>query len=109
MLDSAVEGGLFVGVDLPGFLAFSHILFANDILVFGRATESNIVNIWVLLRLFSKLSRLIINSKKFSYVPFNERGGTPSFVSTLLGCRIGELPIKYLGLPLHRGVTWDLF
>ena len=64
---------------------------------------------WI-LALFGTLSTLRINLEKSSLLPV---GGVENMESLAfeLGCKIGSLPIEYLGLPLgekHKAViVWD--
>lgn len=55
---------------------------------------------WILL-CFDNLSGLKINFDKSEMVPLNLDDSEGQEVDSLLGCKVVELPIMYLGVPLH--------
>ena len=103
MLDKAVHDSHMSGFGVGNLegrsLAVSHLLFANDTLIFCDADLDQILFLRMILIWFEAVSGLKINLGKSELVPV---GVVHNFVLLLnvLSCRQGTLPMKYLGLPL---------
>ena len=88
----------------------SHLLFANDTILFCDANEEQILHVLMLLLCFEAVTGLKVNALKSEMVPIGE---VPNihFLAEILGCRIGSLPMTYLGMPLgasHKSPTvWN--
>lgn len=82
-------------------LHVSHILFADDILIFVKATEKNTLAIISILQDFAKLSGLHVNPGKSSFL--GGKGSSICKVQHILNFKVEELPSNYLGLPLYSG------
>ncbi|KAL0443932.1 UNVERIFIED_CONTAM: hypothetical protein Slati_2115900 [Sesamum latifolium] len=74
----------------------SHLLFADDTLVFCEATAEQISEVKRILRLYSRASGQEINMHKLSMVV---SGGVPGPIRHLLGVKVVPRHDKYLGLP----------
>ena len=83
----------------PDFLV-SHLLFANDTLIFCRPCESDLGYLRCNLLLFEAMSRLRVNLSKSSLIPIGE---VPNIhlLACFFGCEVCTLPSTYLGLPLE--------
>nr|KYP69646.1 Transposon TX1 uncharacterized [Cajanus cajan] len=88
----------------PGGLPLSHLLFADDILLFGQALEDQARLMASVLEEFSRSSGLKVNSTKSKFV--SSRRVSQRRIDTLEGllgightARIG----KYLGIPMTHG------
>jgi hypothetical protein len=77
----------------------SHLLFADDTLVFCGADASQISYLGALLVCFEAVSRLKVNLTKSSLVPVGSLDNVVQLAGSL-GCGNVDLPLKYLGLPL---------
>ena len=109
-----MDGGFISGCNIKGregiALSISHLLYADDTIIFCEAKEEQLLYLnWVLLW-FEASSGLKINLNKSELIPV----GAVENMDTLaaeLGCRAGHLPTTYLGLPLgaaHKSVAiWD--
>ena len=103
MLDVAASAGQFsgfsVGSTVGPSVMVSHLLFADDILIFCDVELTQIANLRVILARFEEVSGLRINLGKSELVPV---GGVPNLEALvgLVGCGQSSLPLKYLGLPL---------
>ena len=82
-----------------GTLSVSHICFADDLMVFLRADKKNARRLKTLLDDFSNLSGLKINSHK-SAIYFDSNTPHQQWIASHLELSSGELPVRYLGLPL---------
>ena len=77
----------------------SHLLFADDTLVFCGADASQIRHLGALLVCFEAVSSLKVNLSKSTLVPTGSLVDEDQLAGHL-GCGISDLPLKYLGLPL---------
>jgi hypothetical protein len=77
----------------------SHLLFADDTLIFCRANASQIRHIGALLVCFEAVAGLKVNLSKSTLVPTGTLDNVGRLAG-LLGCGSGDLPLKYLGLSL---------
>ena len=103
MLDVAASAGQFSGFSMgrtagPSVMV-SHLLFANDTLIFCDVEPYQIANLRAILARFEEVSGLRTNLGKFELVPVDEVHNLEALVG-LLGCGQSSLPLKYLGLPL---------
>jgi len=93
--------------DLRGFtvqnreniLEISHLLYADDALILCDAEPSQIMHLRLILTVFEGISSLHVNWRKSQLFPVNE---VPNclILAGMLGCEVGALPTKYLGLSL---------
>ena len=103
MLGRAVEGGYIsgfkVGQSNGSELVISHLLFANDTVLFCGADPLQIWHLRGVFIWFQAISGLKINLSKTELVPV---GQVPHVneLAGVLGCKVAALPLSYLGLPL---------
>ena len=102
MFDAFTSRGLITGFSVGSSeqdrISVSHLLFADDTLVLCEACASQIRLIGALLICFEVVSRLKVNLSKSVLVPVSSLSDVDQLLG-LLGCGIGALPLKYLGLP----------
>ncbi|WMV20737.1 hypothetical protein MTR67_014122 [Solanum verrucosum] len=88
----------------------THLLFADDTVVFCEAEQEQICYLRVIRVIFEACSGLKINWRKINIFPVKEVQQIQS-LAHILRCRIKELPTIYLGMPLganHKAVNlWD--
>ena len=93
-----------------GGVCVSHLLFADDMILFCNADEEQILHIWMLLLCFQAVTGLKVNALKSEMVSIREVPNV-HVLAKILGCRIGSLPMTYLDMPLglsHKFLTiWD--
>ena len=103
MLDMAAFAGQFsgflVGSMIGTLMMVSHLLFADDTLIFCDVEPTYIANLTVILARFKEALGLSINLGKSELVPVGVVHNLEVLVG-LLGCGQSSLPLKYLGLPL---------
>jgi exonuclease III len=80
-------------------LKVSHLLFADDTLIFCGAERDQLVHLKGVLMCFEAVSGLRINLGKSELAPIGQVSDMQGLAS-VLGGRIISLPMKYLGLPL---------
>lgn len=78
----------------------THLAFADDFLLFGRGDISSMAVLADCLSEFSKTSELTVNANKSSIFFSNVPGFTKELILEKFGFSEGNLPTKYLGLPL---------
>ena len=89
----------------------SHLLFADDALIFCETSKDQLLHLHWVLMWFKAISGLKINLEKGELI---STGRVPIMeeLADILGCKMGLLPSKYLGLPLgstFKSTTmWDL-
>ncbi len=103
LLDRAVREGLFVdfsaGTVAATPLMVSHLLFADDTLIFCGVDSEQILNLRFVFTWFEAVSGLKINLSKSEIVLVGDVPHIEELVE-LLGCKQSVLPLQYLGLPL---------
>lgn len=79
----------------------THLLFADDLLVFSDGSRHSLTGITSVLHDFKLMSGLEMNSAKseFFFGGYNEV--EVSVLSGLSGIKVGAFPTRYLGLPLN--------
>ena len=90
VVDSEEEGG---------GLTVSHLLCADDTILFCEPKQDQLAYLSWLLMWFEAISGPKINLAKSEIIPV---GGVVNMevLSNELGCKIGAIPSSYLGLPL---------
>ncbi|KAL6339823.1 hypothetical protein AAG906_034911 [Vitis piasezkii] len=114
LLRRAAAGGFFSGCRFWGRgrmeLNISHLLFADDTIIFCEARKENMTYLSWILAWFEAASGLRINLAKSELIPVGEVEEIEE-MAVELGCRVGSLPNVYLGLPLgvpHKASSmWD--
>jgi hypothetical protein len=98
-VDSGRLSGFSVGPSTQDAMMVSHLLFADDTLIFCDPIADQIRDLRCLLLCFEATSGLRINLSKSEMVPVGEVGDVEELAS-ILGYGVASLPLKYLGLPL---------
>ena len=83
----------FVGVRI------SHLLFANDTILFCDVSREQLLSIRLALSCFQAFTRLNVNVGKSEIVLVGEVNNL-DVLANILRRRMGSLPMKYLGMPL---------
>lgn len=78
----------------------THLIFADDVLLFCKGDRESIDAIFKGITLFSSFSGLIPNPRKSQCFFGNVPPVVMNFATQLTGFQCASLPIKYLGLPL---------
>jgi hypothetical protein len=112
VMKKAVEVNLFKGFSIGGEgVSISDLQYADDTLCIGDASVQNLWTIKSILRGFHMVSGLKVNFGKSCLMGVNVRTEFVELACTFLNCRHGEVPFKYLGLPVganpRRISTWE--
>ena len=97
--DCGLLRGFRVGPTNSIGVCISHLLFADDTILFCDASRDQLLSIRLALTYFQAFSGLEVNVGKSKIVPVGEVGNIDA-LATILHCRVGSLPLKYLGMPL---------
>ncbi|RVW33526.1 Vesicle-associated membrane protein 727 [Vitis vinifera] len=114
LINRAVRGGFLSGCRIGGRegvgIQVTHLLFADDTLVFCDDSQEQLAFLSWLLMWFEATSGLRINLNK-SEILLVGCVVNAELLEAELGCKVGSLPSTYLGLPLgalHKSVkVWD--
>ena len=103
MLKRAVDMGyissFMVGKHNGIELMISHLLFADDTLILCGVDSQQIRHLRGVFIWFQAISGLKINLSKSKLVPVGQVPNVTELAG-VLGCKVSELPLSYLGLPL---------
>lgn len=103
MIQKAVSGGFLKGVEVGradgAGLMISHILYADDTLVFCNAEATQVGYLRCVLLSFEAVSGLKVNLGKSEMIPIGAVEDIGA-LAQILGRRLASLPSVYLGLPL---------
>ncbi|XP_058758004.1 uncharacterized protein LOC131631232 [Vicia villosa] len=81
-------------------LGITHLAFANDVLLFSRGDCKSIEMLLEAFKTSSDSTGLIVNPKKCKVFYGGMDTDTKQMVKHLTGYEEGQLPIRYLGIPL---------
>jgi len=79
---------------------FPIIQYADDTILFLAAKDDELVALKNMLLTFQQSTGLKVNFAKSSMIPLNMPNEEADRLAAILGCKIGQLPFTYLGLPL---------
>ena len=91
--------GFQAGSHKHGGIHISHLLFANDTILFCDAFREQLLYVWMVLIFFEAITLLKVNVGKSEIVPFGDVRNLNGLARTLC-CKVGTLPMRYLGMPL---------
>ncbi|WMV25457.1 hypothetical protein MTR67_018842 [Solanum verrucosum] len=88
-----------IGRDPTSQANVSHLLYADDTLIFCGAERSQVMQLNLTLFIFEAISGLHMNMQKSTIYPVNEVLNLEE-LADIMGCNIGSFPSTYLGIPL---------
>ena len=103
LLKRSKEGGFLLGWRFNGRggvgVEISHLLFADDTLLFCKPSLDQSTYLSWLLMWFKAMSRLSVNMKKSELIPMKRMENVEELAQEF-GCKVTTLLSSYLGLPL---------
>jgi hypothetical protein len=90
--------GLMHGMIPTGIVSMQ---YADDTLLFLKNNLDNVVNLKWILSCIEQMSGMRINFHKCDLIAINVEEEEAQIIAQSLCCRLGEFPMKYLGVPLH--------
>ena len=79
----------------------SILQYADDTILFMEHDLEKAINMKLILAIFEQLSGLKINFHKSEIYCFGQAKEMQAEYCRIFGCVTGELPFKYLGIPIH--------
>ncbi|XP_057808540.1 uncharacterized protein LOC131023021 [Salvia miltiorrhiza] len=82
----------------------THLLYADDILIFCKATKTNVRTLLKVLNFYADISGQVFSPSN-SQIIFSDRiaARTKRQVTRILALSTSDLPFTYLGVPMFRG------
>jgi len=81
----------------------SHILYADDMMLFCKGTTSNLNCLKDIFMKYAETSGQLVNPQKSSIYAGSISNHRLSQIATMIGFKIGTLPFTYLGVPIFKG------
>jgi hypothetical protein len=106
LIDRAKNNGEFCGV-VPHLVdgGLSILQYADDTILFMEHNLDHAKNLKLVLNIFEQLSGLNINFHKSELYCYGAAKDSEHYAN-ILGCKIGNTPFKYLGIPMnHRKLS----
>ena len=91
--------GFKAGSHRHGCIHISHLLFADDTILFCDASREQLLYVQLVLIVFEAITGLKVNVGKSEIVPVGDVGDLNG-LAHILCCKVGTLPMRYLGMPL---------
>lgn len=81
----------------------THILYADDIMIFCTGLKINVRELLSIFHKYSKVSGQRINTVKSHFFTGNMLVNWKNMIAALLGFSVGSVPFLYLGCPIFQG------
>ena len=111
LINRAIDGNYLSGIRVANGrgedLSISHLLYADDTLIFCEDDIEQLKFLSWILMWFEAMLGLKINLTKSEIIPIGPVNNLVELASEL-GCNIGSLPTSYLGLPLGAKHGWGV-
>ena len=91
--------GFHVGSVNSVVVCISYLLFADDTILFCDASREQLLSIRLVLSCFQAYTSLKVDIGKSEIVPVVKVNNLDA-LANIIQCRVGSLPMKYLGMPL---------
>ena len=91
--------GFKAGSHRHGGIHISHLLFADDTILFCDASWEQLLYVRMVLIFFEAITGLKVNVGKSEIVPIGDVGDLNG-LARILCCKVGTLAMRYLGMPL---------
>ena len=103
MFDKAKQAGL-LKVVVPHLIqgGITHLQYADDTIILTGCEDKYIKVMKFLLYCFEWMSGLKINYHKSEVIVFGVEEEEQQRIANMLNCKIGKLPMTYLGIPISE-------
>ena len=81
----------------------SHIIYADDMMIFCKGTSSNLNCLKNIFLAYAETSGQMVNPQKSSIFAGSITNRRLNHIASILGFKIGTFPFTYLGVPIFRG------
>jgi len=81
----------------------THVLYADDIMIFCTGLKSNIRELLSIFHKYSEVSGQIINKAKSCFFTRAMSGTRTTMIANMLGFTVGTVPLQYIGCPIFQG------
>ncbi|KAE9602007.1 putative RNA-directed DNA polymerase [Lupinus albus] len=103
-LSKLVSERRLIPIDGPcGIQTPTHVLYADDILIFCKGLKVNLLALNSLTQEYAQASGQLVNLVKCKFYTCSASDRKISNLSATLGFHAGSLPFTYLGVPLFKG------
>lgn len=111
IIKEAKRHGMINGVKVgKEKVEITNLQYADDTNLVGEASEKEVISMKAVMRIFEIVSGLKVNFAKSRLIGVNVDEEWLSHMADLLNCGKGQIPFKYLGLPVganpRRCDTW---
>lgn len=90
-------------------LSLSHVLYADDVLIFTNGSEKSLRNLMKLIKVCERSSGQRVNAAKSGYYIADKFHRRASIISRINGMNRGELPFNFLGVPTTNGLVKTIY
>lgn len=80
----------------------SHACYADDIMIFCRASKQNLLHLMALFKAYGEASGQIISPAKCKFYPSSITPRRLGILANILGFSVGQHPFSYLGVPIFK-------
>lgn len=102
LVQRAEENSLIEGLGTNGDNKIAILQYADDTIFLINDKLDHAKNLKYILCLFEQLSGLKINFNKSEVFCFGEAKEKQDLYSNIFTCKVGSLPLKYLGIPIDQ-------
>ncbi|KAI3804400.1 hypothetical protein L1987_25906 [Smallanthus sonchifolius] len=111
-MKSACRANIFKGIQLsPRGACLSHLMYADNVMVLGDWSESNIRNIARIMKAFALVSGLKMNFNKTAIMGIRVELERCQNLASIIKCSTGNVPFKFLGIEvgnkMNSSKAWD--
>ncbi|XP_039000122.1 uncharacterized protein LOC120125860 [Hibiscus syriacus] len=92
--------GVRRGDPLSPKVPLTHLCFADDLLIFRHGSVNSVFGVLSVLDQFYEMSGLKLNAAKTEFFACGMDDGVINVIHAVTGFRLGQLPVRYLGVPL---------
>lgn len=85
------------------YFTHSHVMYADDVMVFCKGTKKNLSNLMALFHQYGCASGQFLSLDKCRFYPGGLSAVRIAQIASFLGFQAGRMPFIYLGVPIFQG------